>query len=270
MTTKKKRIIIIICIGLAVLLIAAAVIFAVSYNRNAESPASLLRLGERYLLDLDYEQALVQFLRVIEIDPMNPRGYTGAAEAYIGLGQRDDAIDVLELGLERTGDRSIERMLDRVQGDGEARSDGNVRRSSRPDDNDSPGTDPHTDEDDTETDEYDLPDDTNSLLLGTWSYSVVFEHGYNIGTVTFYDTNRYSFEEVFHGNDGNTGDAIGSGSYSFDAVDSILDVTDDNRFYTFSAYIEFDDRDTFTMTTLEHSMGPEAIGNALTHYRVVP
>ena len=48
--------------------------------------AELLDFGERYLLELNFTQALVNFLAVIDIEPMNPRGYTGAAEAHIGLG----------------------------------------------------------------------------------------------------------------------------------------------------------------------------------------
>ena len=72
-----------------------------------------LSLGEKFLLELDYEQALVQFLKVIEIDPMNPRGYTGAAEAYVGLGQMDDAVAVLLQGLDAIpGDAGIQAMLD--------------------------------------------------------------------------------------------------------------------------------------------------------------
>jgi predicted nucleic acid-binding protein len=59
----------------------------------------LLALGEEYLLDLDYEKALVQFLEIIEVEPMNPRGYTGAAEAYIGLRRPNDAIAVLNRGI---------------------------------------------------------------------------------------------------------------------------------------------------------------------------
>jgi hypothetical protein len=42
---------------------------------------------------------------------MNPRGYTGAAEAYIGLSRFDNAADVLRLGLERTGNDEIRAML---------------------------------------------------------------------------------------------------------------------------------------------------------------
>ena len=61
--------------------------------------AELLDLGEKYLLEQDYAQALVQFTKLIDIEPMNPRGYTGAAEAYIGLGQPEQAEAILRQGL---------------------------------------------------------------------------------------------------------------------------------------------------------------------------
>lgn len=72
----------------------------------------LISLGEKYLLDLNYEQALIQFNKVIEIEPMNVRGYTGAAEAYIGLEQIDEAVAILQKGLEQTEDVEIQNMLD--------------------------------------------------------------------------------------------------------------------------------------------------------------
>ena len=77
------------------------------------SAARLLDLGEKYLLDMDYEQALVQFLKVIEIEPMIPRGYTGAADAYIGLEQPDNAVAILRQGLRAIpGNVEIQTMLD--------------------------------------------------------------------------------------------------------------------------------------------------------------
>lgn len=77
-----------------------------------QTVVELLSLGEKYLLELDYKQAIVQFLKVIEIEPANPRGYTGAAEAYLGLGQVEDAIVILEKGFSITGDIRIRTMLD--------------------------------------------------------------------------------------------------------------------------------------------------------------
>ena len=86
-------------------------------GQTAQTAAELLDLGEKYLLDLDYEQALVQFLKVIEIEPMIPRGYTGAAEAYVGLDRIPDAIAILEKGLEIIGpEESIQGMLDELRG----------------------------------------------------------------------------------------------------------------------------------------------------------
>ena len=79
------------------------------------SAAELLDLGEKYLLEHSYEQALVQFLAVIEIVPMNPRGYIGAAEAYVGLGQTDRAEAILRQGLEVLLDNSeLAAMLDEM------------------------------------------------------------------------------------------------------------------------------------------------------------
>jgi tetratricopeptide (TPR) repeat protein len=69
--------------------------------------ADYLSLGEKYLLALDYEQAVVQFLQVIEIEPRNPRGYTGAAEAYIALGDVENAIEILRRGLEATDHEAV-------------------------------------------------------------------------------------------------------------------------------------------------------------------
>ncbi len=76
MSAIRKRTIICIAVGLAVALTVVGII-ALSNSNAAPSPAELLSLGEKYLSELDYEQALVQFLKVIEIEPMNERAYLG-------------------------------------------------------------------------------------------------------------------------------------------------------------------------------------------------
>ena len=95
------------------ILIILLLLFTVACGSPAETPVDHLSLGERFLLEMNYEQALVHFLALIDIEPMNPRGYTGAAEAHIGLGQVDEAIAVLRLGQERLPDNvEIRDMLD--------------------------------------------------------------------------------------------------------------------------------------------------------------
>lgn len=44
-------------------------------------------LGERYLLEFEYEQALVEFNAAIEIDPVNVTTYLGAANHISELGK---------------------------------------------------------------------------------------------------------------------------------------------------------------------------------------
>jgi hypothetical protein len=98
-----------ICTLLAVLLA-----FTIAACGNAETElgiGELLDLGEKYLLEADYEQAVVQFTKLIEIEPKNPRGYTGLADAYIGLGDVDKAIEILFRGFEITGAEDISSRL---------------------------------------------------------------------------------------------------------------------------------------------------------------
>ena len=75
-------------ITFAILITAGISIF--TRGQNAETPERLISLGDRFLLEQSYEQALVQFMRVIEIEPMNPRGYTGL------LYTKKDKLDLLD------------------------------------------------------------------------------------------------------------------------------------------------------------------------------
>ena len=88
----------------------------VSCGQPANRPPTaeeLLNLGEKHLLALNYEQAAIAFEQLIAIEPQNPRGYIGAAEAYGGLGDTDKAIDMLRKGAVALPDnRDIANMLE--------------------------------------------------------------------------------------------------------------------------------------------------------------
>ena len=68
----------------------------------AAIPNPALVLGEKYLFDLDYEQALLQFDQAIEIDPKNPRGWLGKADALLHLNRQGDAVQTLDAGAKAT------------------------------------------------------------------------------------------------------------------------------------------------------------------------
>ncbi len=122
----KKGIIISIVTVFAV--IAAVLIGIGIYNAPARRLAEQLDLGNRYLEEMDFEQAVVAFTKAIEIDPMSMDAYIGAADAYVGLGEPERAKEVLEQGMEKISDvrleeklKEIERELDRIKREEEER-----------------------------------------------------------------------------------------------------------------------------------------------------
>ncbi len=62
-----------------------------------------LSLGEKYLKELNYEDAIVALNRAIEIDPRSPEPYLLLADVYVGQEDFDSAKKILEQGYEATG-----------------------------------------------------------------------------------------------------------------------------------------------------------------------
>ena len=103
-----------LCALFLCLFVALSLATACATQDKPLTAGELLSLGEKYLLEMDYEQALVHFTKLIEVEPMNPRGYTGAAEVYVTLRQYDNAVVILQKGYDLTGNPAIEQMLQHV------------------------------------------------------------------------------------------------------------------------------------------------------------
>ena len=115
MSMKKKSFIIIGMI-VALALLGAAILIAVIWKNSPEQrSAKQLQLGNRYLEEMDYEQAKIAFEEVIAIDPSNTEAYLGAAVAYAGLEDYEGAVAVLKKGYEQTGDESLKVQLDEYE-----------------------------------------------------------------------------------------------------------------------------------------------------------
>lgn len=114
---KKKKIskfFIIAGIVAAVAVIFAAVFVAVGGIDKVQA-LQQLSLGNKYLDDLDYEEAIAAFEAAIEIEPKMEKAYIGLAEAYIGLGDYDSAIRVLEEGIEETDSDRLRDYLEEIE-----------------------------------------------------------------------------------------------------------------------------------------------------------
>ena len=106
----KKRGKLIGLLAAAAVLIAAVVGISI-YNAPSNRMSRALDLGARYLEEQNYEQALVEFDKVIAIDPMSVDAYLGKAQAYEGMGDTEQLLAVLQTGYEQTGDGQIKTEL---------------------------------------------------------------------------------------------------------------------------------------------------------------
>lgn len=59
------------------------------------SLTKVLDLGTNYLVSLDYENAILQYIDIIQHDPKNKEAYAGLYAAYAAQGKTDEASEVL-------------------------------------------------------------------------------------------------------------------------------------------------------------------------------
>lgn len=114
---KKNRII----YGMAVALITVIVIVVsvmVSRQMKADKYYEQLKAARVYMQHLDYEHVVEAYKAAIEIDPSEADAYIELAEAYIDMGEYDQASYYVELGSLKTEDKQliiISRMIEELK-----------------------------------------------------------------------------------------------------------------------------------------------------------
>lgn len=89
--------------------LAAMVLLAVVLLTACASKAAKARekfeLGQKYLTEMNYTEAVASFTEAIELNPDDIEAYLGRAEAYIGLKQYDDAKADYGTAIEKAADQ---------------------------------------------------------------------------------------------------------------------------------------------------------------------
>ncbi len=80
----------------AVAAIAATVVIALNVGHSGNDLQTQLDLGNKYVSELDYENAIIAYEEALEIDPYCLEAYFGLYDAYLALGQQDKAIEIME------------------------------------------------------------------------------------------------------------------------------------------------------------------------------
>ena len=101
---------------LKIMTMACMVAALIACGKTAEQQiAEQMDLGERYLEEMKYEEAVVAFQKVIELDDRNVEAYLGLSQAYEALGDTEQALAVLETGYEKTQDPRVQERLDQLK-----------------------------------------------------------------------------------------------------------------------------------------------------------
>ncbi len=126
----KKNIIIIVIAAVLALGIGGTVVGVNAYNSPGSRVSRYLGAAERYLSEMNYEQAVIEFKNILKIEPMNVDAYLGLADAYIGMGDTEKALEVLREGLEKTGDTSLQSKIDELTKPAESSSSSSAVQTS--------------------------------------------------------------------------------------------------------------------------------------------
>ena len=73
-----------------------------------------LARAEKFMDQMDYEQAVIAFQAAIKIEPKRADAYLGLASAYQGMGKQEEAVQILAAGYENTRDREVSGQLEDV------------------------------------------------------------------------------------------------------------------------------------------------------------
>jgi tetratricopeptide (TPR) repeat protein len=108
----KKRVVIIAIAAVAAAAAGVAVAAFILRGGAVQAVnATELSMGEKYLAELNYEQATATLQHAITVEPNNTEAYLALAKAYRYMGDIDTARETLETGYGATSSRVIEREL---------------------------------------------------------------------------------------------------------------------------------------------------------------
>ena len=108
-----KRKIFSIIISIVILIEMAILVFQITKILNTKKYAEQLSLGDKYLQELDYENAELCYLAAIEINDKNVTPYVSLAQLYMETDRYDEAYEILEQAEEAAeyGDFSLVESL---------------------------------------------------------------------------------------------------------------------------------------------------------------
>jgi len=100
-------------------LLLVAVLSTGCFSLNSSKTDQILEyldLGDKNLIEMNYEEALLAYEAVIQLDPKRIEAYEGMAESYVGLKEYQKAAEILESGfkaadIQKPSREQVQRLL---------------------------------------------------------------------------------------------------------------------------------------------------------------
>ena len=118
MITKSKSLTkVLIALGTVILIAIAAIVTTVGLTGQSKDRKLQMQLdlGNKYLTEGQYEDAVVAFEAAISIEPKTPEAYKGLAEAYEAMGDYEAAKEALQRGIEATADEGLKDYKETIE-----------------------------------------------------------------------------------------------------------------------------------------------------------
>lgn len=102
-------------IAAVVMIVIAIIVVTVFFGRRYVRVQQELKLGQKYLDELDYEQAIIHFTNAIEVDERSVPAYLGRGESYLNLEQNEQAEADYTMVIETSQAENIEAYVGRAE-----------------------------------------------------------------------------------------------------------------------------------------------------------
>lgn len=102
MKFRNKLGVVIVCIVLCLTILG--IVSFIIYNLPTQRVKRQLSLGQKYLKELDYENAIQAYRKALTIDPMSEEAYVGMANVYMEQNDYENALSTIAEGIEIIGE----------------------------------------------------------------------------------------------------------------------------------------------------------------------
>lgn len=115
-------------LGFIIGIVVILVLLAGLSNTPKQRITKQISLGYKFLEEQQYEEAIVVFNEVINLDKRCVEAYLGLAETYIRSSEFDKALEIAKQGYELTKDERLQEYINMIESGNISRSDGKVMK----------------------------------------------------------------------------------------------------------------------------------------------